>query len=359
MFLVDLIDSEEQFENLKQNWENVYQKDPIATIFLSWALTKAWILLFPQQWLVLCVRPSKDSPYVAFFPLRRINNLCLISGGPPLSDYTGFVCQTGYEKGAILSIADFIQRKVRWNKLSLESVLDSRLDLFLRCFPDRSYRIERLAPTACPTLPLPDTWEEYMMKSIRKNMRKNLRRTMMEVDSLSDGALIETDPENLDNQIEAFINTRLKQWGQLPNNPDWYRTLFRTAFSAGSLQLYLLKSGNNTIGGSVGFVDSFKKILYDFNLAYDPDYQGIRSPGHAVTIPKIRWAIERGFKYLDFCCGGYPYKFKLGARERYSDNVIIERKGIRKHVLSLSNKTVQVGRRFIKLVHNNMSRSEN
>jgi CelD/BcsL family acetyltransferase involved in cellulose biosynthesis len=345
--LVSLIDSAEEFDKVKHTWEDVYRNDPEATIFVSWAFIKAWTLVFPRQWLVLGLRPNGDSPYVAFISLRRVGRLALVSGGPPLADHTGFVCRRGYEKEAIESLAEFLRRRVWWNTLSLEAVLDTRLDLFLEGFSDRKYSITHQDSTLCPYIPLPESWEEYLAAYLHPKWRANVRRSLREVERLSGFSVIETNRENIDEQIEILLKLRVKQWGKLPMNAELYRILFRTTFAEGCLRLGVLKDNAITIGAYADFVDPLRKSMYSYSATFNKDYHGVHSPGQVVFLMNIRYAIEQGFKIYDFCVGGEDYKFHLGARERFNKNITIAREGLQKHFLLVASKGWRVGRRIV------------
>ncbi len=345
---VTLLRSFEEFDELKVNWEDVYNADLKATIFVSWAWTKAWIKLFPRDWLVIGVRQNEQGPYVAFMALRRKKDIfTLVSGGVPLVDHTGFVCRKEYEKKAISTIAEFIQNSLKWNTLSLEAVFDTRLDLFIQSFSTKKYSVSHQPDTQAPFISLPENWEDYLSNYLKKKTRGAIRRSLREVDRLSGFSVIETTQANLEEQIETLLKFRVKQWGKLPMRAERYRSLFRITFAEGCLRLIVLKDNEVVIGAFAGFVDPIKKALYGYNITYNLDYHGIHSPGLIVNILNIQYALEQGFEIFDLGVGDERYKFSLGAKPRFNQNVTIERKGIVR-IRPLIRNAWRIGRRAVR-----------
>ena len=68
---VDVITSRDALDRLRGNWEAVYQADPEAQLYMSWAWIAGWFERLPCQWFVLAAKESTESPdYIAFFPLQ-------------------------------------------------------------------------------------------------------------------------------------------------------------------------------------------------------------------------------------------------------------------------------------------------
>ena len=167
---ITAINKIEQFDSLKDNWDHVYSSDNHATVFLSWAWIRGWLQNTSFEWLTLAAQSDAVSSYVAFMvialePARTPGDALpysLYMGGHPFADHTGFVCLPEHVEEAIPMFATFIKHELKWNKCFLRSVVDPRLDIFLRCFTKKRFIVMEGEHTSSPYIPLPDTWDEYL-----------------------------------------------------------------------------------------------------------------------------------------------------------------------------------------------------
>ncbi|MFM6397152.1 MAG: GNAT family N-acetyltransferase, partial [Planktothrix sp.] len=104
---IDIIDDLQTFNQVRENWDFVYEADPHANFFLSWVWLVGWLQMVAESWLILAVKPeAKDSSYVAFFPLKLILEqqddgsfyTQLYMAGNSIADYTGFLSLPAYEQ---------------------------------------------------------------------------------------------------------------------------------------------------------------------------------------------------------------------------------------------------------------------
>ena len=71
---IEKIDNFETFKKIRENWDSVYAGDHQAQFFLSWIWLSGWLQMVHEPWFILAAKPdTKDSSYVAFFPLKNIN----------------------------------------------------------------------------------------------------------------------------------------------------------------------------------------------------------------------------------------------------------------------------------------------
>jgi CelD/BcsL family acetyltransferase involved in cellulose biosynthesis len=70
-----------------------------------------------------------------------------------------------------------------------------------------------------------------------------------------------------------------------------------------------------TIGMLLGF--GFKRRVYLYNMGFNPAFRTL-SPGIVTIGLDIHSAIDDGFQYYDFLRGDEDYKFRLGAKSRYT-----------------------------------------
>jgi hypothetical protein len=64
---IDVIEHMDAFSQLRENWDEVYDADPHATLFLSWNWLFPWLENLTTRWIVLAAKESGSaSRYVAF-----------------------------------------------------------------------------------------------------------------------------------------------------------------------------------------------------------------------------------------------------------------------------------------------------
>jgi hypothetical protein len=60
----------------------------------------------------------------------------------------------------------------------MRDVCDPRIDLFLENFASEKFDVQKDKGIVCPSLTLPDTWEQYLQDYLSSSTRKNLRRSI-------------------------------------------------------------------------------------------------------------------------------------------------------------------------------------
>jgi len=94
---VKKIDTLDQFERIRSNWERIYAADPNTNLFTSWLWVYEWLKSMPYQNFVLAVKTEDRPGYISFLPLhyrgtgkpgfQPIRNLFM--GGHPYTGYVG------------------------------------------------------------------------------------------------------------------------------------------------------------------------------------------------------------------------------------------------------------------------------
>jgi CelD/BcsL family acetyltransferase involved in cellulose biosynthesis len=346
---VNYIDNLAQLDELKSNWEEVYQADPNANFLVSWVWLRCWLEFKPEPWFILAVFSENHSSYVAFLPLgKRViqkYGLKLLSdlhmGGKHSSDYTGFVCLPEYEQEAIEALADYVQKKVDWERFKLSDVLDPRLDLFLNHFTSSQFWVRKEVGKASAYITLPLDWDDYLYKSISKKARSNLRRAFRKIEASDRFKFTYSDSHDLDSLIEALLNLNQMRFGQRsPSELNMYHHIFRHCFQHNCLWAFVLWDGETPISASLGLIDSQKGAFFGYLMGYHPDYKYLE-PGKAVCVKSIQYAIEQGLKVYDFGGGDFDFKYFLGGTKRFNINGTIFRKNLRAFGFSLGLKILK------------------
>lgn len=330
---VRCIDDIAIFEELKPEWEKIYQADPTAHIFVSWPWLRGYFDVARYRWIILAFSPEPAAPYTAFLPLTVETRLparenVLRIGGAPVADYTGLICLPGDENAAIPAFAEYLKHELAWDTFHLKDVLDPRLEKFLQEFSGAPYAVEAAGQISCPSISLPDTWDRYLEEIVGWKIRKNIRYYTRKIEALENFRVSRIQDENFDSQIETLLSRWADRWGE---KPDIYRAIFRRCFDDDRFTLTIFWDADTPVAALAAFVDGPKKTLSDFLTWYNTDYAKL-SPGMVIHAYSIREAIENGMLIYDFLRGREEYKYALGATERLTSTHIIRRRTLKRIV---------------------------
>ncbi|OPH82368.1 GNAT family N-acetyltransferase [Nitrobacter vulgaris] len=335
---IDVIEDMDAFSQLRENWDEVYDADPHATLYLSWNWLFPWLENLNTPWVVLAAKESGSaSRYVAFFPLRldtRIDGTGrlfndLRMAGSHAADYTGLISIPESEADAIVAFAQQIKR-MNWADLVLDNFCgsDVRFSKLVSCFSqskftisqtDRVNKTDQVDNSICPYVDLPEDWDAYL-ETISSNTRQKLRRLLRAVDTNSEYRITHATKET----VAADLNTLLRFWetkwrprkGKLTDSlVRGHRGMLSRSFERGLLLLPTLWLGDRPLAALAILLDEQKKSLLFYITGRDESFAGPQ-PGLILHGHSIRYAISRGMKRYDFLRGNERYKYSFGVKEQ-------------------------------------------
>lgn len=342
---IEVINSIQQFEKLEKDWNHIYASDSHAQIFLSWSWLRGWLEVAPHDWFILAIKPKPNSAYVAFFPLA-IRSLqwanvnvyrALQTCAHPVADYTGFICLPEYEEDAIKEFASYVNQDLQWDVFHVKDIQDPRIEVFVNQFSQNDFQLTSNQGVACPYIPLPNDWEEYLQNFISRKPRKNLRCSMRKIEQNSDFQLTSIESGNLDKQIEILFKLWQIKWGQQPESVlNTYRHIFRNCAKSNSLWIDILWNQEVPVAATGMYIDSEKKVVYGQMTGFNPEFSKL-SPGRVMMALSIKKAIQHNIKNYDLLRGDLDYKFSLlGASKRWNRDYKLIRNNLRANTIKLA-----------------------
>ncbi|MDX8540377.1 GNAT family N-acetyltransferase [Mesorhizobium abyssinicae] len=345
---IDVITTREALNGLRQNWDDLYEKDSEAQFFLSWTFLSSYVRRYEGGWSVLAARPGpKGTPYVALLPLRLRTRLNKKTGfchneinmaGNYAADYAGIVCAPGFAERAIPALAGHLL-KMNWAKLHLENLRmsDKRRRLLLDNLVDKrltAQRMQRVNKTdnvdncICPAVALPRNWDSYLEQNTSSNTRQKIRRFLRKLDSSDEFRITHADASTIDRDIGIILEMWRIKWAPRKGNliPGLMRSnriLFKDAFASGTLFLPILWQADKPLGGLAFLVDPVKKAML-FHLAGRDETANDIPSGLVLHGYCIRRAIEQGFRSYDFLRGNEAYKYSYGVEETAIHCVLVK-----------------------------------
>ncbi|MDJ0776209.1 MAG: GNAT family N-acetyltransferase [Mastigocoleus sp. MO_167.B18] len=342
-----IINRIEEFDKLKTAWNQVYDSDKHAQVFLSWSWLRGWLEVNSDEWLILALQSDQDSGYIAFFPIVihswKWNGVklyrALHTAGDPLADHRGFVCLPEFEEEAIQNFATYIQENLEWDHFQIQNILDSQLSSFLKYFRKDKFHIESIEEHSYSYIPLPSSWEEYLKTFLGPKARKNVRHALRQVEKQSNIHLEETHRNNFKTQLDALLKLMQMQRGSQPKSLlNMYRDIFQRCAENNNLWLSVLWDQKKPIAATGMFVDLNKKRAYGYMTGYNSEYSKL-SPGRVMMAYSIKKAIDNNFQIYDFLRGSEEYKFSFfGAQKYFNTSCQINRKTMKSDAIKALKK---------------------
>ena len=302
-------------------WSALAAKRQPPSIFL----TPEWIAVArahePSQPITLAVG---DRGIAAL--AREADGTITFAGGQ-LTDEQDVVAAPGDETEVAMSVAQWIASQ-RPPRVRLEFVPEARptLAAFDGVLAGAGYRVTRARQTASPVLDLPDMYEDYV-QSLGKKQRHELRRKVRRIETAGTARFrVASDAERATVLDRFFALHRLSRGEKAGFMTDDVERLFRDIADAlaplGRLRLGVLSFDGTD--AAVLFGLALGRVIALYNAAYDPGLASL-SVGIVSHAWAIREAIASGYTTYDLLRGDEPYKYDLGARDRWLARLDAER----------------------------------
>ncbi len=290
-------------------------------------LTPEWIAVArghdPASAITLAVG---DPPCGVAALARRADGTLSFAGGD-LTDEQDVVAGAGDERMVAEAVADWVvvQRPPR---VLLEYVPEDRptLDAFASALDAAGYRVRRERQIAALSTALPDSFEAYV-KSLGKKERHELRRKIRRLEAAGNaGFRFATDAERpamLDRFFALHRLSRGEKAGFMtPDVERFFRDIADALAPLDRLRLGALAFDGVDV--AVLFAFAYEGTLALYNAAYDPGLASL-SVGIVSHAWALRAAIDERFRTYDLLRGDEPYKYDLGAHERWLARLVAER----------------------------------
>ena len=350
---IDVVDTEEGFDALRDNWDAIYRADPEANIFLSWQWLDAWLDTYISPWFVLAAKRSETDPdYVGLLPLRMQTHFDadhgfsneIVVAGANFSDYTGILARPECEAEAIPALADYAMRKFNWARFSMENLLMSqqRRRLLLGGFGKArfthapigyKYADDPVDHAICPMVNLPENWDDYL-GTLSANNRQKIRRLLKKVDAAEGYRIAFSKPEDIEQNLTILLDFWTTKWGP-KKGEDKAKEIARTnrlmlmrCAEDGMLLLPIFYHGDRAVALLAILVDDCKKSLSFLITGRDETYDEMPA-GYLLHAHCIRHAIEHGYATYDFLRGNEPYKYLFAPQVRHLSAVALTTKSNR------------------------------
>ncbi|HEY4760075.1 MAG TPA: GNAT family N-acetyltransferase [Thermoguttaceae bacterium] len=338
---VQLIKHLEQLAPYADDWDRLAMDVP----FRSWTWLSHWWKSYGStdrhgkrsELSVLAVFDERKSligiaPWYSDHSITHGRVLRMLGTGEVCSDYLSLLCLHDTEEAISQAVADFLLEgsvdpgeRLRWDLLELSSVdfEDPAVSQLAEHLAERGCTVHRRSGLNCWRLDLPATWEEYL-EILSKSYRRQVRR--LERDYFEKGRAVFRIVERLDDltaAMDLLIDMHQRRRHSLGEpgcfSSPWFTAFYRGVLPQmmrqGQLQFFLLEFDGRPV--AVEYDLTGGGVLYAYQAGVEPDAME-HQPGKLLTLAIIRWAIEQGYRALDFLRGDEPYKAHFRAVPRPS-----------------------------------------
>lgn len=332
---VDCIQTEGEFEELKDEWNQLLCRSHSNSIFLTWEWLYTWwkYYHFNRKLFIVTVR-DQEGALLGIAPLciSKIKSLKLFSAKvlnflgteDVCSEYLDFIVGNDGSKEIVLAIHDYIDSdSTLWDYVFLSDLSESSeslsvLDEILCSKKINHYLFQE---AVCPYISLPENYETYC-QSLSKNMRYNLkRRTKNLAKKFNATFSISNGSSNLEKTMEELFDLHKKRRDMIGRKGDFLRDnllafhkdIATTFKEKGYLRIYNMKINGEAISVLYGF--SYNNRFSYYQAGMDPEFEK-QSVGMVLMGNCIEDSIANNLEEFDFLRGTEPYKFKWTQTKR-------------------------------------------
>jgi len=296
-------------------WSEVADRRSPASIFL----TPEWIAVAREHDSAEAVTLAAGDPPHGIVALARDADGTLRFAGGELTDEQDVVAPAGQEREVATAVCRWIVREAP-RRLRLEYVPEDvpTLEVMAAGLADSGYRVERSRFITSPRLALAGDFETYV-QGLGKKERHELRRKIRRLENATQASFRwASDAERGATLDRFFALHRLSRGEKADFMTQDVERFFRDIADAlaplGRLRLGVLRAHDED--AAVLFAFAYRGTLALYNAAYDPALASlsIGIVGHAWA---IREAIRERLDTYDLLRGDEPYKYDLGATDRW------------------------------------------
>jgi len=329
------------FSALRPEWNALLHRSCCDTLFLTWEWQSTWWKHLGKDDLVLLgFRGDDDGRLVGIAPLfhtQTDDGLAVLSlvGCRDVSDYLDLIVERGQEDTVYNALLDYLESQApAWDLADLRNIpQDSPTCVRLRELAEaRGYQTLVEVEGVCPIIPLPSTWNDYLL-SLDKKQRHQVRRKLRKADAEAEiRFFIVGSGHDLHAAMQDFVELYQKSTPEKakfvdPQMQGFFFDVAQVLQDQGWLQLAFVEMDGQKAATLLNFDYGDAILVYD--SGYDPDQYRHLSPGIIVTARCIEHAIAFGRGKFGFLRGDEVYKYRFGAQDTEVRRLLIARPGVR------------------------------
>jgi CelD/BcsL family acetyltransferase involved in cellulose biosynthesis len=329
--LLEVINTEKQFEEIREEWMELLADSSSNCIFLTWDWLYTWwkhlaagrklhILVIRSRSRLIAIAPLASSS-TTLIRLANVRALEFLGTGSVGSDYLDIIARRGREDDALDILAEYLQRE----KFVLDlKQLDKNASLAFQLAPrleQGHWKRSEVITNVCPFIDLTGhtskSFEAGLGSKHRYNFHRRLKNLYREFDARFECIVSEDQRGPALATLVALHNKRMDERGgsdglHSSELVGFHEELTRLALVRGWLRLFVLTLNGENAAALYGFM--YGNRFYFYQSGFDPRYSAY-SVGLVTMGLTIEAAIEEGAVEFDLLHGDEKYK-SLWAKDR-------------------------------------------
>ena len=331
--MLSVIDSLDEMEKLKPEWNRILCNYSNSTPFQSWEWNYGVAkTLFNSELLRIVVYKNREGKLTGIAPLKLRNYWfpgikILEFIGTRYSDYLDFIVNDDCKYLFMEELFKWIKNNKEWDIINFVSLRQETIEIFSKYFQFECTKFE-----VCPYICLPPSFNEYK-NTLSKNHKKNIRRSLNDLNLEGRIEYKKSNREDFGNNLNIFFDLHQKRQKQKGERGHFNDKVFKEQFRFIANLMYevgLLKIGSLKIDSKIASIQlnlMFNNKEYTYLSGLDSTFS-IFSPGILLEYYMIEDAIQSGAKVYDFLQGSEPYKYKWTKEQFQLYKVFISQKKI-------------------------------
>jgi CelD/BcsL family acetyltransferase involved in cellulose biosynthesis len=296
-------------------WSAIAATRSPASVFL----TPEWIAVARAHDDAEAITLAAGDPPAGIAALARDRDGSLRFAGGELTDEQDVVAPAGEAPAVASAVARWIAGaappRVRLDYMPEDG---GTLETIGAELATRGYRIARERLVTSPRLDLPGDFEAYV-QGLGKKERHELRRKIRRLETATQATFRWASDGDRGAILDRFFALHRLSRGQkadfmTPDVERFFRDVADALAPLGRLRLGVLRAHGED--AAVLFAFAYRDTLALYNAAYDPALASL-SIGIVSHAWAVREAIAEGFAVYDLLRGDEPYKYDLGATDRW------------------------------------------
>ena len=331
---VTIIKSNQEFEQLKKDWNLLNDNDVHGSIFCTWEWQYNWWCQYGKGRPLRILVINENDNITAILPLfirserfmriRHVSILSLIGTGSDTSpDYLGLINASQQSEQMLDLLVDAIFNiEAEWDCLEMSNMktcsgLAEKISQ--RC-KENHYPVSLHNDYKIPYIKFNNSWDDYLLE-LSSNRRADIRRCRRKFESKSKARFyVWKDEENLSFAFDTLIKLHHKRWGADEESSSFlsaeyvsfHFSIISELFNKDFVRLCCLELDGKII--AMLYCYYWNKKFYYFQGGFDPDYSNLK-PGAVLMAYSIEQAIKEGAEIFDMLKGDYKFKRSLAKHE--------------------------------------------
>lgn len=312
MFRIEVLRTLKELETIRAEWDSLWSRVACRTPHQSWQWNYLWVKIHNQEKsLHTVVVRDRQNKLVGLGPFRKsleIANVTVMSLiSQEASTFTDLIVQDEKRPKIIQIIIDYL---IRYGCSALDLKIcepsPNRQILTEHIETKRWFHVIEDVYTKRLRVDLGKGYSEYYA-GLSRDMRYDIRSATKKLNQ-NYSVVFDADVEDstFEDKLNACIQLNALRWGGNPSrNHPAYKAHYRSIYMNGGMRVYILTLNGRPAGAICGLLldDTIYIELTGFDFSITKT-----EIGKVFYNNLFLWAIENGYRYVDFMTGEEPYK---------------------------------------------------